>query len=72
MMNCPYCNQKMEKGYIDQTDLFHPLVWYPAKRGTGILDIRKGSVNLTKQGSVTAFRCVPCRKILIDEDRLGG
>ena len=72
-MKCPYCNNEMKKGYIDQTDIRFPLEWYPADRETGFFKSRKGYVKLTsafKDGSITAYRCEGCRKIIIDETTL--
>ena len=71
-MICPYCGKEMEKGYIDQTHLTFPLEWYPAKRETvlNVIVSKKRNVRLTYEGSVTAYRCADCRKILIDESTL--
>ena len=72
-MKCPYCDEEMEKGYIDQTDFRFPLEWYPAKRETGFFASKKRNVKLTavmKGGSITAYRCDACKKIVIDESTL--
>lgn len=60
----------MEKGYIDQTELLHPLEWYSAKREAGVFAKRKNTVRLTYGGNVAAYRCADCGKILIDENTL--
>ena len=69
-MNCPYCRKEMEKGYIDQTDVFHHLQWYPADRELGFFKSKKRNVRLSYCGSVKAYRCEDCKKILIDETTL--
>ena len=67
-MTCPYCNKEMELGYIDQTD-FMPLEWYPANREMifSVMISKKRNVRLTYNGTVKAYRCEPCKKIIIDE-----
>ena len=69
-MICPYCSKEMEKGYIDQAELLHPLEWYSAKREAGVFAKRKNTVRLTCGGNVAAYRCADCGKILIDESTL--
>ena len=69
-MNCPYCNKKMELGYIDETDLFHRLEWYPANRDSGFFKSNKRNVRLSYDGCIKAYRCESCKKIIIDEDML--
>ena len=69
-MNCPYCFNKMELGYIDQTDLRFPLEWYPANRDIGFFKTKKRNVRLTYGGSVKSYRCENCKKIVIDESTL--
>lgn len=70
-MNCPYCSKEMEKGYIDQTDFRFPLEWYPANGETKVFVSKKRNIRLTYGGSVKAYRCERCKKILIDESTLG-
>ena len=72
-MNCPYCNREMEKGFIEQTNLMIPLEWYPAKRDGGIFVSNKRNVKLTSSlrgGTLTAYRCNDCKKMIIDENAL--
>lgn len=72
-MNCPYCNEEMKLGYIDQTDFRFPLEWYPAIRKEGIFVSRKGNIKLTaahKGGALAAYRCARCKKLIIDENTL--
>lgn len=76
-MNCPYCNEEMEKGYIDQTDFRFPLEWYPANREKIFFAIEsnKRNVRLTsalKSGTIIAYRCEQCKKIIIDENTLNA
>lgn len=72
-MTCPYCNKKMRLGYIDQQRMFG-LEWYPAvPLGTGFTAQSREAVKLSsakKSGSVKAYRCEDCKKILIDEAEL--
>lgn len=28
-MNCPYCNQEMKKGFINQGNVLYPIRWHP-------------------------------------------
>lgn len=68
-MNCPYCSEEMEKGFIDQTDFRFPLVWYPAKRETGFFRSTKRDIKLTSVlagGSVIAYHCASCKKFIIE------
>lgn len=69
-MKCPYCNNEMEKGYIDQTDFRFPLEWYTSKRETGFFQKNKSKIKLTSltENAITAYRCAECRKIIIDEN----
>ena len=72
-MKCPYCTDDMELGYIDQSRPLIPLEWYPAKREKGFLGLEssKRNVRLTYLGgSVKAYRCEKCKKIIIDESTL--
>lgn len=72
-MNCPYCNEEMEKGYVDQTKAFFPLEWYPANQERGILINTKRNIKLTtlrKTGRVIVHHCAACRKFVIDQDEL--
>ena len=70
-MICPYCNKEMELGYIDQPR-FTPLEWYPANRemAFAVIVSKKRNVRLTYKGTVKAFRCKDCKKIIIDESTL--
>lgn len=70
IMNCPYCNKEMEKGFVEQTNIMIPLEWYPAKRDGRILVSKKRNIKLTsslKGGTLTVYRCEKCRKMVIDE-----
>lgn len=71
-MICPYCNEEMEKGYVNQTSVFLPLEWYPAKREGGILISNKRNIKLAtaKNGSLVMHHCAPCRKFVIDQDEV--
>ena len=73
-MTCPFCNKEMRLGYIDQQRITFGLQWYPAiPRGTGFTAQSREAVKLSsakKSGTVKAYRCEECKKILIDEAEL--
>ena len=62
----------MKLGYIDQTDFRFPLEWYPANREIGLSKAKQRSIRLTYGGSVTAYRCENCKKIIIEEGTLNA
>ena len=73
-MQCPYCEEELEKGYIDQTDFRFPLEWYPAKQETGFFRSRKGRIKLTSAfdgGYIVAYHCAKCGKFIIDQSQNG-
>lgn len=72
-MNCPYCNEEMVKGYIDQTRIGFPLEWYSGKRKPGLIFDKFEKIKLTsslKGGRVIVYHCAPCRKFVIDQDEV--
>lgn len=73
-MKCPFCNEEMEKGYVDSSDIFRQLEWYPAKQEPGIFVSTKRNIKLTSgtNGSVIMHYCVACRKFVIDQDDLNA
>lgn len=73
-MNCPYCNNEMEKGYMEQTRLGYPLQWIPnyEKRGLIMYDSSR-RIKLSSTlgtGRVTVHHCSKCRKFVIDQDEV--
>ena len=73
-MNCPYCNKEMEKGFINQSQVFYPIRWRPAPKEEPILfHSNKGSIKLTsvtKSGQVIVHYCATCHKFVIDQDEI--
>lgn len=70
-MNCPYCNNEMEKGYIGQTEFLVPVTWVSddVKEDT-FLPIHK-TIKLTamlKGGRLVTYHCENCKKFIIDEN----
>jgi len=69
-MNCPYCGNEMEKGYIHSRD---SVVWRKKKSAFPALAIfAADAVDLgTSDVSghyVVVYRCADCRKFLIDTE----
>lgn len=70
-MNCPYCNEMMEEGIIQDQ---HEINWLPKDAKFKFLGsslFHKGSLVLSefsflKGSSVVAYRCDRCKKIIID------
>lgn len=72
-MKCPYCNEEMVKGYMDQARIGYPLKWYSGKTEPGIIFDKFESIKLTsalKSGRVIVHHCAACRKFVIDQDEL--
>ena len=71
-MICPYCNEEMQKGCIDQGRF--ALEWRsrtPDSRW--IIDMNEKRIKLSsvwKSGSVTTHYCEKCRKFIIDGNEL--
>lgn len=60
-MVCPYCNNEMEKGYIQSRD---GLGWSPKKRMIAALS---GTLSEQELGrAAVAYRCKACEKLIID------
>lgn len=61
----------MEKGFIEQTQLFVPVTWISSNlKENAILPIRK-TIKLTatlKGGEITTYHCANCKKFIIDEN----
>ncbi len=60
-MECPYCRNEMEMGYIQSRD---GLGWSTKKRLVAALSGTLSEQSLGK--STIAYRCKDCRKIVID------
>lgn len=65
---CPYCGKEMHLGFINQ-DRFS-LKWIPEEKDSGFLfQFFKKGIKLTDtytKGSVEAYYCGDCEKIIID------
>lgn len=68
-MKCPYCDREMELGYIQSRD---GVTWTPKKKLVSAFAILgKGSISLANgacdtSGTVFAYKCKECKKVLID------
>ncbi|MDO4531940.1 MAG: PF20097 family protein [Bacillota bacterium] len=67
-MKCPYCQNDMEKGFIQCRD---GVTWTPKKQWAAALSsLGKGSVSLENgtgnNRTVFAYRCAACRKVIIE------
>ncbi|MBR2412906.1 MAG: hypothetical protein IKB13_00205 [Clostridia bacterium] len=68
-MNCPYCNNEMEIGYIQCRDGVH---WTPKKQLVAALSfLGKDSISLANgaadnANTVFAYKCGACEKVIID------
>lgn len=69
-MNCPYCNNEMEKGAIGQHDLT-PITWVSDDvKEDSFLPVHK-TIKLTallKGGRMITYHCENCKKFIIDEN----
>ena len=68
-MICPYCNEEMEKGYVQCRDGLH---WTPKKQKIAALsDMGKGAVligneeGLVANTSAVAYHCEKCKVVMI-------
>lgn len=69
-MKCPYCNEEMEKGFIQCRD---GVTWTPKKQwiaalsslGAGAIKIGKDS-GLSTNSVAEAYHCEQCKKVIID------
>ncbi len=69
-MKCPYCNEEMQKGFVQCRD---GLNWTPKKQrvaalssfGAGAIPIGKDS-GLTTNTVAEAYHCRICKKVVID------
>ena len=74
-MKCPCCGKEMELGYIQCRD---GVYWTPKKQFVAALScLGKGAVSLANgaadnTNAVYAYRCAPCRKVLIDYGEANG
>ena len=72
-MNCPYCGNQMEKGFIEQTKILWPLEWTPAKAEPRMFQSRERNIKMTsasKGGRLYIHHCADCQKFIIDQTEL--
>ena len=62
MLNCPYCGNVMTKGYIQGRD---DLGWSEKKRKIA-LALAGSLAEMTFGGTVVAYHCRECKKLVID------
>lgn len=68
-MNCPYCNKKMEKGYIEQTHISNPIKWISNTCEDHLFVEKSKIIKLTsilKGITITTYKCDECKKMIID------
>ena len=69
-MKCPYCNNEMQKGYIQCRD---GVTWTPKKQwvaafsslGAGAVPLGKDN-GLSPNSVAEAYHCGTCKKVIID------
>ena len=69
-MKCPYCDNEMQKGYIQCRD---GVYWTPIKQWVSALSsMAKGAIaigtddKLMPKSSAEAYHCETCKKVIID------
>lgn len=67
-MNCPYCNEKIEKGFIQSAQ---ELSWKNKKSFINKASLNPGSIMLSefsilKGSAIISYCCRRCEKITID------
>ena len=66
-MICPWCNRKMQKGFLQSGK---PIVFNLKARAVVLLHQKEGEVSLTKQfwtlPTVPAWHCTGCRRIVAE------
>lgn len=69
-MNCPYCGKEMEKGYVDQQVMRHPLKWYFGQREGDFLWSKRKEIKLTRAAEpLTAWYCGECGKLIAEVEK---
>lgn len=69
-MNCPYCGKEMEKGYVDQQVMRHPLKWYFGQREGDFLWSKRKHVKLTgATAPLVAYYCEDCGKLIAEVEK---
>ena len=67
-MNCPYCNNEMQKGYIPSTSGLAR--WYENGERRKLLvnnsGIRLSNHSAFEKQVIESYHCKTCRKIIID------
>ena len=69
-MECPYCNSKMEKGFMQST---HRIIWSPDIKGMTVSwpNKKKGEMIINNKtrliaGYIEANVCRNCKKLIVD------
>ena len=69
-MNCPYCGNEMEKGYVEQQHMITPLEWYSAKQEGSFLWSKRKRIQLTSAAeTLTAWYCGGCGKLIAEVEK---
>lgn len=74
-MICPYCENEMQRGYVDQTDARFGLRWKPDVEYSGLLDMIFSDddiklTSITKSGRLMMYHCEGCKKFIVDENEI--
>ncbi|MBR5571590.1 MAG: hypothetical protein IKV99_02995 [Oscillospiraceae bacterium] len=69
-MDCPYCQQEMEKGFVEQQRITVPLEWYSAKQEGDFLWSRRKRIKLTSaEEPLVAWYCCRCGKLVAEVEK---
>ena len=69
-MNCPYCGNEMEKGYVEQQHMITPLEWYSAKQEGKLLWGKRKRIQLTgATAPLVAWYCGGCGKLIAEVEK---
>lgn len=69
-MICPYCENEMQKGWVDQERF--SLKWIPAEKRSFMEMLLQANViqltSLSQGGRVIMYHCADCKKFIVDEN----
>ncbi|MBO5122128.1 MAG: hypothetical protein J6B99_03100 [Oscillospiraceae bacterium] len=69
-MNCPYCGNEMEKGYVEQQHMITPLEWYSVKQEGKFLWGKRKRIQLTSAAEMlVAWYCGGCGKLIAEVEK---
>ena len=69
-MNCPYCGNEMEIGYVEQQHMITPLEWYSVKQEGKFLWSKRKRIQLTSAAEMlVAWYCGGCGKLIAEVEK---